>query len=137
MDFVADVGLRLGITIPIRSRQHFSFVTVMGEENDNAHWEQIVSRNLAILKLIANYFDNIVTTRFSSDLKQDGILSERETEVLNWSAMGKTVEDIATILSISPQTVRVYLKRIYSKLEVENRAHAVSRAISLGLIDLI
>jgi DNA-binding CsgD family transcriptional regulator len=63
-------------------------------------------------------------------------LSERELECLAWSARGKTIEDIATIIDISPETVRIYLKRINQKLDTVNRAHAIARAGALGLIDI-
>lgn len=61
-------------------------------------------------------------------------LSERETEVLNWVVRGKSVNSIATILSLSPDTVKTYSKRIYAKLEVSDRVGAVIKALRLGLV---
>jgi len=61
-------------------------------------------------------------------------LSEREAEVLIWTARGKSVNSIATILDISPDTVKTYSKRIYSKLEVSDRVGAVVKALKLGLV---
>jgi DNA-binding CsgD family transcriptional regulator len=54
-------------------------------------------------------------------------LTEREREVLQWLAGGKTDRDIALILGISPRTVHKHLQRIYEKLGVETRTAAVSR----------
>lgn len=54
-------------------------------------------------------------------------LTDREQEVMEWVRAGKTNEVIGQILSISPYTVKNHLKRIYSKLCVSNRAHAVSK----------
>lgn len=51
-------------------------------------------------------------------------LTPREKEVLYWVSEGKTNADTATILNISPGTVRVHLERIYPKLGVENRLAA-------------
>lgn len=51
-------------------------------------------------------------------------LTPREQEVLYWISEGKTNADTATILNISPGTVRVHLERIYPKLGVENRMSA-------------
>jgi len=45
------------------------------------------------------------------------------------------VDDIATILAISADTVRVYMKRIIGKLEVSNKTHAVAKALALGMIE--
>lgn len=63
-------------------------------------------------------------------------LSEREREVLEWMGRGKSSGDIATILSISPETVRTYTRRIYDKLETNDRVTATVRALKLGLVDL-
>ena len=55
-------------------------------------------------------------------------LTEREREVLQWLAGGKTDKEIGAILGISPRTVHKHLQRIYEKLGVENRTSAVVRA---------
>ncbi len=62
-------------------------------------------------------------------------LSDREREVLLWMAKGKSGTDIATILDISPETVRTYTKRIYEKLDVGDRVAATVKALKLGLIE--
>ncbi|MFU7528881.1 helix-turn-helix transcriptional regulator [Qipengyuania sp. ASV99] len=61
-------------------------------------------------------------------------LSEREIEVLTWAARGKSVGAIATILGLSPDTVKTYSKRIYAKLDVTDRVGAVVKALRLGLV---
>lgn len=61
-------------------------------------------------------------------------LSEREVEVLTWVAHGKSVNSIATILDLSPDTVKTYSKRIYGKLNVTDRVGAVVKALRLGLV---
>ena len=61
-------------------------------------------------------------------------LSEREVEVLTWTARGKSMASIAAILDLSPDTVKTYLKRVYGKLEVSDRVGASVKAIKLGLI---
>ncbi|MEE4200662.1 helix-turn-helix transcriptional regulator [Erythrobacter sp.] len=61
-------------------------------------------------------------------------LSEREREVLEWAARGKSISAIATILDISPDTAKTYFKRIYAKLGVSDRVGAVVKALRLGLL---
>ncbi len=63
-------------------------------------------------------------------------LSEREREVLEWMGRGKSAQDIATIIEISPETVRTYTRRLYEKLETNDRVTATVRALKLGLIEL-
>lgn len=61
-------------------------------------------------------------------------LSDRELQVLSWIARGKSNTDIATILSLSPETVRTYAKRVYTKLGVYDRVGATVRGLKLGLV---
>ncbi len=55
-----------------------------------------------------------------------GTLSDREEEIMAWVKIGKTNQDIALILDISPFTVKNHLQRIFKKLDVLNRAQAVT-----------
>lgn len=61
-------------------------------------------------------------------------LTGREQECLRWSADGKTSNEIASILGISPNTVYFHLKKAASKFNVYGTRHAISRAIELRLI---
>ncbi len=63
-------------------------------------------------------------------------LSEREKDVLCWTAVGKTASEIGTILSISEHTVAQHLKNIRAKLRTQNSAHSVVRALQLKQISL-
>ncbi|HAV79983.1 MAG TPA: transcriptional regulator, partial [Erythrobacter sp.] len=63
-------------------------------------------------------------------------LSEREREVLEWMGRGKSSVDIGTILDISPETVRTYTRRIFDKLDTNDRVTATVRALKLGLVEL-
>lgn len=61
-------------------------------------------------------------------------LSARELEVLKWAEGGKTVWELSRILGVSEATVKFRLGNIYRKLNVANRAHAIARAIQLGIL---
>ncbi len=61
-------------------------------------------------------------------------LSEREREVLQWVARGKSMTSIAAILDISTDTVKTYTKRVYAKLGASDRVGAIVTALKLGLI---
>ena len=57
-------------------------------------------------------------------------LTRRETEVLRSVATGRTNQQIADELVVSPATVRKHLERIYTKLGVHSRTEAAARAHS-------
>jgi DNA-binding CsgD family transcriptional regulator len=61
-------------------------------------------------------------------------LSTREIEILQWTAAGKSQQDIGDILGISYRTVEVHLRSARSKLFALTTPQAVGRAIGLGLI---
>lgn len=57
-------------------------------------------------------------------------LSDRESEVLALIARGLTNAQIAEELYLSIETVKTYVKRLYAKLDVHNRAQAAVAAAS-------
>jgi DNA-binding CsgD family transcriptional regulator len=66
--------------------------------------------------------------------KLDEPLSEREIEVLNVLASGRTNSEAARELFISVGTVKSHTNNIYRKLGATNRAGALARARSLDLL---
>jgi len=61
-------------------------------------------------------------------------LTEREKDVLRCLARGLTTAESAEELVISKNTIKTHVRNILDKLEVSNRAEAVSVALKMGLI---
>lgn len=61
-------------------------------------------------------------------------LSERELEVLRLIAQGLSNRDIGQRLFLALNTVKGHNRRIFGKLQAQNRTEAVARARQLGLI---
>ena len=59
-------------------------------------------------------------------------LTQREVEILQWVSKGKTNPEIALILHISSFTVKNHMQRLFQKLNVTNRAQAVSKLMPLA-----
>jgi len=57
-------------------------------------------------------------------------LSRREKEVLDRLAQGIPYKEIADVLSVSIDTVRMHIKGIYSKLHVHSRGEAVAKYLT-------
>jgi two-component system invasion response regulator UvrY len=62
-------------------------------------------------------------------------LSQREFEVFSLLAEGKTVNDIANILNLSPKTVGTHHTSIKQKLNVSNSAELARLAIRSGILE--
>jgi len=61
-------------------------------------------------------------------------LTERELEVLKWSADGKTAADIGRILTLSTSTVNFHIRSLIAKTNASNKAGAIAIAASRGLL---
>ncbi|MBN8221364.1 MAG: response regulator transcription factor [Spirochaetes bacterium] len=59
-------------------------------------------------------------------------LSDRLQQVLEYMVAGKTIPQVAKVLRLSPSTVHGYVKDIYKKLNVHNRAELVGKVRKFG-----
>lgn len=62
------------------------------------------------------------------------VLSSREKEVLELITKGFTTDEIARLMQVSQHTVQTYVRRIYSKLNVNSRAEAIYEARHQGIL---
>jgi LuxR family transcriptional regulator len=74
---------------------------------------------------------------FKSGVKNNILqaLTARETEVLRWTAEGKTSGEVSDILAVSEHTVNFHVKNAVAKLQTANKTAAVVRAAMLGLLN--
>lgn len=61
-------------------------------------------------------------------------LSEREREIIALVADGFTAQQIADKLFVSLDTVETHKRNVIKKLEANNAAHAVAKAVREGMI---
>ena len=60
--------------------------------------------------------------------------TDRERQILLWSAEGKSSAEVGIILDIGPDTVNFHLNNIKRKLGVSNKTSAVAYAVAMGLV---
>jgi transcriptional regulator EpsA len=97
-----------------------------------------------LLELIAPFLHLAwMRTQLARPLEEGGApaeradpLTTREKEILRWIHLGKSNCEIGTILSISPLTVKNHVQKILRKLNVQNRTHAVGKALALRILDV-
>jgi len=80
----------------------------------------------------------IERVRGEGEQRQEGFakLTEREMDVMNLLAQGKTNKEIAVELVISERTVKFHVSSILGKLGAGNRTEAVTIAARKGLVTL-
>lgn len=66
--------------------------------------------------------------------QEDG-LTPRESEVLEELVKGLTNKEIADSLNITENTVKIHLRHILKKLQLQNRVQVAVRAVREGLVD--
>lgn len=71
-----------------------------------------------------------------ADHAADDELTPREIEVLRLIATGNANKLVADQLSITEETVKAHVKNILSKLDANDRTHAVTIALKRGIIEL-
>src|SRR5262249_7480457 len=61
-------------------------------------------------------------------------ISERELEVLEHLAAGRSNKEIALRLEVSPNTVKTHVAKLFEKLGARRRTQAILRARELGVL---
>ena len=61
-------------------------------------------------------------------------ISQRELEVLHEIAAGRSNNEIAAELNVSPHTVKTHVARLFEKLDARRRTDAVNKARELGIV---
>lgn len=85
--------------------------------------------------LEASVAQQMAIQQLSGEQNPVDILSDREFEVFMALAKGKTTNDIAETLCLSPRTVGTHLYNIKQKLNANNSAELALIAMRSGLID--
>lgn len=126
---------RQGLTIPIRgTKGEFALFNITCDLSD-ADWKDAkkgLVRDFQILAHTIHAKASVIAGGIAPDYKAR--ITPRERECLTWCAVGKTSEDIATILGISEGVVRIHLQSAQHKLNCLNRTHTVAKAMVYKLI---
>ncbi len=85
--------------------------------------------------LIASYVDRRTVPKRAEALQRVATLSEREREVLSMLGSGGSNAELARRLFVSEATVKTYVSRLLTKLDLANRTQAAILAHEAGLLD--
>lgn len=124
-----------GLSIPIRGPYGDFGLLSVAHECSAEEWKKFLPTVIGDLQMAAVHLhDNVLNSDILPKALSRPTLSNRELEIMQWVAAGKSQQDIGDILSISHRTVEVHIRSGREKLGALTTAQAVGRAISLGLI---
>ncbi len=136
-DFFADAARhnlgRNGLSIPVRNRRNLYSLISFTSDVSKTEWDLFKRENMSTLQHLSALIDSAASS--SSKLPPPAVhLSRREEQCLIWSARGKTHQEIAGILGLSPGSVKTHLDTARHKLHCINLTHAVGVAVATGVI---
>lgn len=62
------------------------------------------------------------------------LLTPKQEETLGYTALGKTCEEAASIMSCSPRTVKAHRIALFEKFNVHNQAQLIAQAFAKGYL---
>lgn len=116
--------------MPVHSLDGENFLLRFDGERQPLHQAEL--NEISMIALHA--FDALEKMRRRQHTQLSNPLSNRELEVLRWTAQGKTSVEIGRILSLSDHTVNTHMTNAIKKLDCVNRPQLVAKAMRLGLI---
>jgi LuxR family transcriptional regulator (chaperone HchA-associated) len=116
-----------GLQIPVFGPLGLEGAMSMGGRQIDASWQARLA-----LKLIATTAFFSAHRLLEATIETAGPLSDREREVLSWTAAGRRQVEIAATLGLSERTVENHLRRIRKRLGVVTTAQAIRVAIRNG-----
>ncbi|WP_455923458.1 autoinducer binding domain-containing protein [Pseudomonas putida] len=127
-------GLRVGATLPLRTgTQTLSVLSVARPVGRISRAEGAMLR-LHLRCLIEHAMQRLAELGHPMLSQPSITLSQRERQVLQWTADGKSSGEIALILDISINTVNFHLKAILKKFKATSKTLAAAHAAMLGLL---
>ena len=130
-----DIGLKFGCAQSIRDGRGNRSMVTLARTHEPISQAEIKSKTEKIVNLAVVVHEHFYVSMALAQQDKVATLTDRELEVLRWSADGKTAAEISMILPISLNTVNFHLKNVMNKLSTPNKAAAVLYATVNGLLD--
>lgn len=133
---VRDIGLRDGVTVPLRDplTRRYGVLNVMhfGALSEFDDWLRAHQVTLGP----AAYLAHLAISSAPPLPGEMGHLSGRERQCLSFVAQGFSSKHISRRLDLSPRTVELHVARAIRRLGAANRSHAVALALQRKMLEL-
>ena len=131
----AAMGIRAGITVSFpetssRAKGALGMIADPGLDHDGV--DAIWGRHADAIMAVANMMHLKIVNMPGAARRRP--LTQRQREALEWVADGKTTQDVALLMGVSPAMVEKHLRLAREALDVETTAQAVAKAALLNMI---
>ncbi|MCB2107095.1 MAG: LuxR family transcriptional regulator [Rhodobacteraceae bacterium] len=136
MDDAWENGIQRGFTVPVHGPGGELGIFSLNSDQSDREFMKFMNLLKFDVQTICTYFHDAVQRAFHV-VKEERApipLTDRETEILKWTAVGKTAWEIGAILKISERTVNFHIQNVMEKFGVHNKTHAAAKAVNMGLI---
>ena len=127
-------GLRHGWTQSLHDQQHNESQISVARSRRSISIDELYKKAANVQWLSHKLHEVISAHHLTALCPPQPKMSERELEVLRWSAAGKTAADVACILSLSTSTVNFHIRSVITKTNAANKAGAIAIAVMRGWI---
>ncbi|MEQ1671105.1 MAG: LuxR C-terminal-related transcriptional regulator [Hyphomicrobium sp.] len=129
-----DMGVHSGIVFPMFGPEQRCDVLSISKRDDL----EVDPKRTPIMQAICTHawLTYLELINDGASAIDDQPLTKRECELLLWLKVGKSNDQIATIMNISDATVQFHISNAMNKLGASNRISAVVMALQRGLIRL-
>ena len=136
-DDALSFKIRTGLTVRIPGGNGQSAAFTLAVDDRSLGLDRFIESSQDFLQMIGLTYHAHVSARIgrASFTDQTGApLTQRERQCLAWISQGKTMQDIASLLDVTPRGVKFHLDNARRNLAALSLPHAVALAIRQGLL---
>jgi LuxR family transcriptional activator of conjugal transfer of Ti plasmids len=129
--------IRTGLTIRIPTGKNQLAAFTLAVDDRSLGLDRFIESSQDVLHMVGLTYHAHVSARIdpaNSNSRRDIPLSQRERQCLAWTSDGKTMQDIALLLGLTPRGVKFHLDNARKNLSALTLPHAVALALRQGLL---
>jgi LuxR family transcriptional activator of conjugal transfer of Ti plasmids len=136
-DDALSFKIRTGLTVRIPSSQNQFAAFTLAVDDRSLGLDRFIETSQDMLKMVGLTYHAHVSAKIGRTSTGGGIgspLTQRERQCLAWISDGKTMQDIAELLDVTPRGVKFHLDNARRNLAALTLPHAVALALRQGLL---
>lgn len=136
-DDALSFKIRTGLTVRIPSSQNQYAAFTLAVDDRSLGLDRFIETSQDMLYTVGLTYHAHVSAKIGRMSEDGGIgsaLTQRERQCLAWISDGKTMQDIAELLNVTPRGVKFHLDNARRNLAALTLPHAVALAFRQGLL---